>query len=138
MQGRKGFSLTGVIYQGLDQLHSNLSLVCFPPPSRPGEFLGSGQFGTVYQGEWLTPSGKVPVAVKTLHTNIHESERVRFLQEAAIMCQFNHLHVVKMYGIVKEDPVSGRVVWGAGRGGGWGGVRGGEGRGKLQVGVKRS
>jgi len=56
----------------------------------------------------VTPSGKVPVAIKTLRSsNAHETERVRFLQEAAIMGQFNHLNVVKMYGMVKkEDPVS--------------------------------
>ena len=36
-----------------------------------------------------------------------EEEKVRFLQEAAIMGQFSHPYVVKLYGVVTMgDPVS--------------------------------
>ena len=45
--------------------------------------------------------------MKTLKPGLSEGDRVRFLQEAAIMGQFNHPHVVKLYGVVTvEDPVS--------------------------------
>lgn len=70
---------------------------------RLGDFLGSGQFGTVHKGEWSTPDRKLEVAVKTLHKNVHEAEQVRFLQEAAIMAQFDHVNVIKMHGMVTEN-----------------------------------
>ena len=48
---------------------------------------------------------KVKVAVKTLNQNVSAKDRVRFLQEAAIMCQFDHENVVKLYGVVTDEPV---------------------------------
>ena len=44
------------------------------------------------------------VAVKSLNTNANENDKLRFLQEAAIMCQFDHENVIKLYGVVTEDP----------------------------------
>ena len=47
------------------------------------------------------------MAVKTLKPGALENDRVRFLQEAAIMGQFNHPNVVKLYGVVTvDDPVN--------------------------------
>ena len=47
------------------------------------------------------------VAVKTLKPGSSENDRVRFLQEVAIMGQFNYPYVVKLYGVVTVgDPVS--------------------------------
>ena len=71
--------------------------------------LGSGQFGTVYKGVLGSGEGggKVEVAVKTLKEGSGEEDRVKFLQEAAIMGQFKHHNVVTMYGVVTEgEPVS--------------------------------
>ena len=62
--------------------------------------LSSGQFGTVNQGVWLSPNGPVNVAIKTLHDKVSEEEKVKFLQEAAIMGQFYHPYIVKLYGVV--------------------------------------
>jgi len=45
------------------------------------------------------------VAVKTLNTNASDKDRLRFLQEAAIMCQFDHENIIKLYGLVSEAPV---------------------------------
>ena len=70
--------------------------------------IGSGQFGKVHQGEWTAPGSedKVDVAVKTLKEGAGEGDKVKFLQEAAIMGQFSHLNVVKLYGVVTEgEPV---------------------------------
>ena len=69
--------------------------------------LGSGQFGQVDKGMWHSPRGPVEVALKTLKAEASEEERVKFLQEAAIMGQFHHPNVVKLYGVVTMgDPVS--------------------------------
>ena len=78
--------------------------VCF----RLGGLLGSGQFGTVYKGVWKSVTrGSVEVAVKTLNKGSMEQDKVKFLQEAAIMGQFKHPNVVEMYGVVTEgEPVS--------------------------------
>ena len=55
---------------------------------------------------WKSSADKeIEVALKTLNTSVNEKERVRFLQEAAIMCQFDHENVIKLYGVVTEDPV---------------------------------
>ena len=40
------------------------------------------------------------MAVKTLKEGSKEDDRVKFLQEAAIMAQFKHPNVVEMYGVV--------------------------------------
>ena len=70
------------------------------------EELGSGEFGVVTHGKW-TPSSnqQVEVAIKTLNTNASDKDRLRFLQEAAIMCQFDHQNVVKLHGVVTEAPI---------------------------------
>ena len=50
---------------------------------------------------------KIEVAVKTLKDGAGKEDKVKFLQEAAIMGQFSHPNVVKLYGIVTEgEPVS--------------------------------
>ena len=70
------------------------------------EELGTGEFGAVSRAIWkLTKQKKVEVAVKTLNANVSTKDRVRFLQEAAIMCQFDHENVVKLHGVVTDEPV---------------------------------
>ena len=63
-------------------------------------------------GEWVSPEGTtLPIAVKILNTNVEEEQRVKFLQEAAIMGQFKHPNVVKLYGVVTVgEPVSGALM----------------------------
>ncbi|XP_019859040.1 PREDICTED: location of vulva defective 1-like [Amphimedon queenslandica] len=58
--------------------------------------LGSGEFGTVYEGTWFSK----PVAIKTLKNSSEEQDKVKFLQEAAIMGQFHHPNIVKLHGMV--------------------------------------
>ena len=64
------------------------------------EPLGSGQFGEVCKAEWSISGATKELAVKTLREELPEEEKVRFLQEAAIMGQFSHPNVVKLYGVV--------------------------------------
>ena len=69
--------------------------------------LGSGEFGDVCKALWSISGATKEIAVKTLKPGALEKDRVRFLQEAAIMGQFNHPNVVKLYGVVTvDDPVN--------------------------------
>ena len=64
--------------------------------------LGEGEFGMVYKGEWAgSPQGPLQVAVKSLHRQEEES-KYKLLKEAAIMGQFNHPYVVRLYGVVDQ------------------------------------
>ena len=74
-----------------------------------GNQLGEGQFGEVYQAEWEIPErGPVDVAVKVVKKGAPQEERLKLLQEAAILGQFRHRHVVSLFGVVTlEEPVSG-------------------------------
>ena len=65
--------------------------------------LGAGEFGEVYKASWETPYYVAQVAVKILKQNATETEVVKFLQEAAIMGQFRHPHIVCLLGVVTVD-----------------------------------
>ena len=66
--------------------------------------IGSGEFGTVSLAQWRDgSSGSTIVAVKSLNSGCTESERVKFLREAAIMGQFLHNNVVRLHGVVIEE-----------------------------------
>ena len=64
--------------------------------------IGSGQFSNVDKGTWKDVNGVLQVAVKTLNSGASELDKVRFLQEAAIMGQFKHPNVLRLYGVVTE------------------------------------
>ena len=47
------------------------------------------------------------VAVKTMENGASEEDRIRFLQEAAIMGQFNNQYIIKIFGVhISSQPVS--------------------------------
>ena len=59
------------------------------------------------RGEWESPDGSVEVAVKMLKAGSAKDDRVKFLQEAALMGQFQHDNVVRLHGVVTiGEPVS--------------------------------
>ena len=71
------------------------------------DHLGSGHFGNVNKGLWQTASGSKPVAIKMLKSDPSDSDKVKFLQEAAVNGQFRHPNVVKLLGVVTiGEPVS--------------------------------
>ena len=72
--------------------------------------VGSGHFGNVEKGIWKDSTNKaVVVAVKSLAS---EENKVKFLQEAAIMGQFSHPNIVNLYGVVTSGvPVSSDVMF---------------------------
>ena len=76
------------------------------------EQLGSGQFGEVCKAEWTVSGMTLELAVKMLISGASEDDRIRFLQEAAIMGQFSHPNVIKLHGVVTVgEPVSLPVLW---------------------------
>ena len=55
------------------------------------------------QGSWnQSPGVSVQVAVKTLKQGASEEDRVKFLQEAAIMAQFKHPNVIPLLGVAQK------------------------------------
>ena len=69
------------------------------------EIIGQGTFGIVSRALWK--ESHTAVAVKILKNSSSEGDKVRFLQEAAIMGQFHHPNVVKLHGVVTTgEPVS--------------------------------
>ena len=65
--------------------------------------LGAGQFGKVYKGHWTYSGQVIDVAIKVLSSESDENSKIKFLQEAAIMSQFRHPNVIKLYGVVSDD-----------------------------------
>ena len=59
----------------------------------------------MYKAEWRKADGvTIKVAVKTLKLDDNsKEEKVRFLQEAAIMGQFMHTNVLRLHGVVFND-----------------------------------
>ena len=73
--------------------------------------LGSGEFGVVFKGTWETPYGPQEVAIKMLKKGSTDKQKATFLQEAAVMAQFRHPHIVRLLGAVTVDePVSGDLT----------------------------
>ena len=58
------------------------------------------------KGVWQHSESETEVAVKILKCGSTEDERVKFLQEAAIMGQFKHPNIIKIHGVVTiAEPV---------------------------------
>ncbi|XP_032875790.1 focal adhesion kinase 1 isoform X15 [Amblyraja radiata] len=71
-----------------------------------GRCIGEGQFGDVHQGIYMTPENSaMAVAIKTCKNCTSDSVREKFLQEALTMRQFDHPHIVKLIGVITENPV---------------------------------
>uniref|UniRef100_A0A803SU43 Focal adhesion kinase 1 n=2 Tax=Anolis carolinensis TaxID=28377 RepID=A0A803SU43_ANOCA len=71
-----------------------------------GRCIGEGQFGDVHQGVYMTPENPaMAVAIKTCKNCTSDSVREKFLQEALTMRQFDHPHIVKLIGVITENPV---------------------------------
>ncbi|XP_014867518.1 PREDICTED: focal adhesion kinase 1 isoform X13 [Poecilia mexicana] len=71
-----------------------------------GRCIGEGQFGDVHQGVYISQENPaLSVAVKTCKNSTSDSVREKFLQEALTMRQFDHPHIVKLMGVITENPV---------------------------------
>lgn len=77
------------------------------------EQIGRGQFGTVYKAQWTFTTnemdGNAPqcisahVAVKMIEENSSLDNRIKFLQEAVLLAQFNDPNIVALFGVVTES-----------------------------------
>uniref|UniRef100_A0A8C1IAK4 non-specific protein-tyrosine kinase n=1 Tax=Cyprinus carpio TaxID=7962 RepID=A0A8C1IAK4_CYPCA len=89
------------------------SIPCFPASkfsiSRKdivlGRILGEGFFGEVHDGIYKSKKGeRVNVAVKTCK-DCSADVKEKFMSEALIMKKLDHPHIVRLIGIIEEDPV---------------------------------
>uniref|UniRef100_A0A8C5B118 non-specific protein-tyrosine kinase n=1 Tax=Gadus morhua TaxID=8049 RepID=A0A8C5B118_GADMO len=69
-----------------------------------GQILGSGFFGEVYEGVYKNLVHKTSVAVKTCK-DCSPDVMEKFMSEALIMKNLNHPNIVKLIGIIEDDPV---------------------------------
>ncbi|XP_072217969.1 protein tyrosine kinase 2 beta, b [Leuresthes tenuis] len=70
-----------------------------------GRILGEGFFGEVYDGMYKKANGeRVNVAVKTCK-DCSPDVMEKFMSEAVIMKKLDHPHIVKLIGIIEDDPV---------------------------------
>ncbi|XP_039605461.1 protein-tyrosine kinase 2-beta isoform X1 [Polypterus senegalus] len=70
-----------------------------------GRILGEGFFGEVHEGVYKNPKGeRITVAVKTCK-DCNPEVKEKFMSEAVIMKNLDHPHIVKLIGIIEEDPV---------------------------------
>ena len=92
-------------------MHAVVLLSAHPSALRAEAVLGEGEFGEVFKGTWETPYGPQKVAIKMLKEGSTDKEKATFLQEAAIMVQFRHPHIVRLQGVITVDePVSAHCV----------------------------
>ncbi|CAL1265166.1 unnamed protein product [Larinioides sclopetarius] len=71
-----------------------------------GEIIGEGQFGDVHKGTYISKDGQtLSVAVKTCKVESEESMGEKFLEEAYIMQQFDHRHIIRLIGICSDSPI---------------------------------
>ncbi|XP_028375237.1 protein-tyrosine kinase 2-beta isoform X2 [Phyllostomus discolor] len=67
--------------------------------------LGEGFFGEVYEGVYTNHKGeKVSVAVKTCKKDCTLDNKEKFMSEAVMMKNLDHPHIVKLIGIIEEEP----------------------------------
>jgi len=66
--------------------------------------LGYGEFGIVTLATWTDKGNSREVAVKSLNQESSSKDKIKFFQEAALMAQFIHDNVIRMYGMVTKDP----------------------------------
>ena len=62
------------------------------------------------QGLWKDGAKTIHVAFKLLRHGACESDKMKLLQEAATMAQFNHPNVLVLYGVVSKDHSVGQDV----------------------------
>ncbi|XP_051868619.1 protein-tyrosine kinase 2-beta isoform X2 [Pristis pectinata] len=70
-----------------------------------GRILGEGFFGQVYEGVYKTARGEqLAVAVKTCKSDCTFEVKEKFLSEGMIMQPLDHPHLVKLIGMIEEEP----------------------------------
>ncbi|XP_060523893.1 proto-oncogene tyrosine-protein kinase ROS isoform X2 [Cylas formicarius] len=107
---RRGIHSTNILYVSAVSTPEEITML---PHIRRDQitltnFLGSGAFGEVYEGEAKqlgNGASDLKVAVKTLKKGASEQEKNEFLQEAQLMSHFKHEHILQLLGVcLDNDP----------------------------------
>ncbi|XP_055331680.1 focal adhesion kinase 1-like isoform X2 [Paramacrobiotus metropolitanus] len=70
------------------------------------DIIGEGHFGNVYRGSYVAKNGEsMEVAVKACKEGVDRNTTEKFLEEAYIMKQFDHPHIIKLIGVCPEAPI---------------------------------
>ncbi|XP_038626862.1 protein-tyrosine kinase 2-beta isoform X1 [Tachyglossus aculeatus] len=70
-----------------------------------GRILGEGFFGEVYEGVYRNSKGEhIHVAVKTCKEDCAPDNKEKFMREAVLMKNLDHPHIVKLIGLIEEEP----------------------------------
>ncbi|XP_037334053.2 protein-tyrosine kinase 2-beta-like [Pungitius pungitius] len=70
-----------------------------------GRILGEGFFGEVQDGVYTSPAGeRICVAIKTCK-DFSAEVKEKFLSEADLMKNLDHPHIVRLIGVIEDDPV---------------------------------
>ncbi|XP_070467430.1 protein-tyrosine kinase 2-beta isoform X4 [Equus przewalskii] len=111
--GEKRNSLPQIPVLNLETQRSRLSESCSIGPQYGiaredvvlSRILGEGFFGEVYEGVYTNHKGeKINVAVKTCKKDCTLDNKEKFMSEAVIMKNLDHPHIVKLIGIIEEEP----------------------------------
>ncbi|CAI9568777.1 unnamed protein product [Staurois parvus] len=71
-----------------------------------GRILGEGFFGEVYDGVFKNQKGeRLNVAVKTCKKDCAPDVKEKFMSEAYLMRNLDHPHIVRLIGIIEQDPI---------------------------------
>uniref|UniRef100_A0A672YQU0 Activated CDC42 kinase 1 n=1 Tax=Sphaeramia orbicularis TaxID=375764 RepID=A0A672YQU0_9TELE len=96
-------------FRKLAPLDGQQALTCLIPEKDLTLFekLGDGSFGVVKRGEWLTPAGKLNVAVKCLKTDVLSQPDALedFICEVNAMHSLDHQNLIRLYGVVLTHPM---------------------------------
>jgi proto-oncogene tyrosine-protein kinase ROS len=107
---RRGIHNTNVLYVSTQPTSDEVTLL---PHIRRDQitlmkFLGSGAFGEVFEGKAKgisNTTGETKVAIKTLRKGASDQEKTEFLQEAQLMSNFKHEHILQLLGVcLDNDP----------------------------------
>ena len=70
------------------------------------DIIGEGQFGDVFKGSYRTKDDQIiAVAIKTCKIESEGHMGDKFLEEAYIMQQFEHPHIIKLIGVCSDSPI---------------------------------
>ena len=67
------------------------------------------EFGDLFEGVWISSKGECEVASKTV-TSGDPYSKMKFLQEAVFLAQFNHPNIIRLCGIITESDDNGMTL----------------------------